>query len=85
MQEQFNLLSHLKFEFFGLVNPIDQVKHGSQGSDYKNQQWLYLLHTYLRPILQFQFSEFGLRLHIQWLLSLYYWPDFIIMAVILVL
>ena len=29
-------VSHLQFEYFDLVNPVDQVKHGSQGSDSKN-------------------------------------------------
>ena len=51
----------------------------------KKQQCLYLFQTCPGPILRFQFSEFGLRLHIQWLLSLYYWLDYIITTVILVL
>ena len=29
-------VSHLQFGYFDLVNPIDQVKHGSQGNGSEN-------------------------------------------------
>ena len=29
-------VSHLQFGYFDLVNPVDQVKHGSLGSDSEN-------------------------------------------------
>ena len=35
MQVQFSSGSHFQFGYFDLVNTVDQVKHGSQGSDYK--------------------------------------------------
>ena len=37
-------VSHLQFGYFDLVNPVDQVKHGSQGSDSKNN----MIHVYSR-------------------------------------
>ena len=36
MQDHIGTVSHLQFGYFDLVNPVDQVKHGSQGSDSKN-------------------------------------------------
>ena len=36
MQDHIGIVSHLQFGYFDLVNPVDQVKHGSQGSDSKN-------------------------------------------------
>ena len=36
MQVQLNSVSHFQFGYFDLVNPVDQVKHGSQGSASKN-------------------------------------------------
>ena len=35
MQVQLNSVSHFRFGYFDLVNPVDQVKHGSQGNGYK--------------------------------------------------
>ena len=35
-QDHTGTVSHLDFGYFDLVNPIDQVNHGSQGSDSKN-------------------------------------------------
>ena len=36
MQDHIGTVSHLHFGYFDLVNLFDQVKHGSQGSDSKN-------------------------------------------------
>ena len=36
MQDHIGTASHLQFGYFDLVNPVDQVKHDSQGSDSKN-------------------------------------------------
>ena len=36
MQDHIHTVSHLQFGYFDLVNPVDQVKHGSQGSDSAN-------------------------------------------------
>ena len=36
MQDHMGTVSHLQFGYFDLVNPVDQVKNGSQGSDSKN-------------------------------------------------
>ena len=36
LQDHIDAVSHLDFGYFDLVNPDDQVKHGSQGSDSKN-------------------------------------------------
>ena len=39
-------ISHLQFGYFDLVNPVDQVKHGSQGSDSKNKSgYIYSRHA----------------------------------------
>ena len=32
-QVHIGTVSHLQFGYFDLVNPVDQVKHGSQGND----------------------------------------------------
>ena len=69
------MLSHLNFGYFDLVNPVDQVNHVSQGSDWKIQHGLYLFHSCPGPILQFQFWEFSLGSPKKWLLSLNYWLD----------
>ena len=39
-------ISHLQFGYFDMVNPIDQVKHGSQGSDSKtNMDYICFRHA----------------------------------------
>ena len=35
MHDHIGTVSHLQFGYFDLVNPVDQVKHGSQGIDSK--------------------------------------------------
>ena len=36
MHDHIATVSHLQFGYFDLANPVDQVKHSSQGSDSKN-------------------------------------------------
>ena len=36
MQDHICTVYHIQFGYFDLVNPIEQVKHGSEGSDSKN-------------------------------------------------
>ena len=36
MQDHIGMVSHLQFGYFDMVNPVDQVKHGFQGNDSKN-------------------------------------------------
>ena len=66
MQDYIGSASHLQFGYFDLVNPVDQVKHVSQCSDYTNQQWLYFLDTCRRLIMESQFSLDG---HSYWVLE----------------
>ena len=40
MQDHIGTISHLQFGYFDLVNLVDQVKHGSQGSDSKNMAYI---------------------------------------------
>ena len=80
MQVQLSSVFHFQHGYFDLVNPVDQVKHVSQCSDYTNQQWLYFLETCRRLILESQFSLDG---HSYWVLEfiiLFYWlwPSFLL-------
>ena len=72
LQDHTGTVSHLDFGYFDLVKPVDDVNPVSQGSDSKIQHGPYLFETFPGPIPQFQFSNFGLILHDQLLLSLYY-------------
>ena len=74
-QDHTGTVSHLDFRYFDLVNPVDQVNHGSQGSDSKIQHGLYLFQTCPRPILRFQVWEFGPGSPEKWLLSLNCLPN----------
>ena len=46
MRDHIDTVSHLQFGYFDMVNPIDQVKHGSQGNESKNNSaYSYSIHA----------------------------------------
>ena len=46
LQDHIDAVSHVDFGYFDMVNPVDQVKYGSQGSDSKtNNSYIFSRHA----------------------------------------